>query len=171
MVEAYLAVGSNIEPHRSVPAAMCLLRQVVRITGVSTMLLTRPLARPEQAPYINGVWRVRTSESARALKYDALRGIEAQLGRRRTDDPHAARPIDLDVALYGDEVIQEPGLVVPDPDILIRPFLAIPLVELDPDIRLPGTGVLLAAQPVCRRGEDMTQLPELTSRLRRMVNL
>lgn len=165
-VEAFIAVGSNIEPERNIPAALEMLREAVCVTAVSTMYRTAPLGRPEQPPFVNGVWRVRTRLGARELKFAVLRRIEARLGRVRTGDARAARPIDLDIALFGDAVINEPDLVVPDPDILQRPFLAVPLVELAPGVRLPGTDVLLAEQPVCRDAGGLEPLAGLTERLR-----
>lgn len=81
------------------------------------------------------------SGDPRSLKFHVLRPIEDALGRVRTNDSYAARPIDLDVLLFGSLVMNEPGLVIPDPDILSRPFLAAALVELHPDLVLPGTKV------------------------------
>jgi 2-amino-4-hydroxy-6-hydroxymethyldihydropteridine diphosphokinase len=168
-VEAFIAVGSNIEPMRNVPAALELLLEAVRVTTVSTMYRTAPLGRPEQPPFVNGVWRIETTLGARELKFTVLRGIEARLGRVRTDDAYAARPIDLDIAVFGEAVIDEPDLVVPDPDIRQRPFLAVPLLELAPGLRLPGTGTLLADEPVCREPRGLVPLPELTEQLRRRI--
>jgi 2-amino-4-hydroxy-6-hydroxymethyldihydropteridine diphosphokinase len=166
-VEAFIAVGSNIEPLRNVPAALDMLLEDVRVTGVSTMYRTAPLGRPEQPAFVNGVWRVETALDARKLKFTVLRGIEARLGRVRTEDAFAARPIDLDIALFGGAVIDEPDLVVPDPDVRERAFLAVPLVELAPELRLPGSGVRLADEPVCRDVGGLEPLPELTDQLRK----
>ena len=168
-VEAFIAVGSNIEPERNVPAAFEMLREVACVTAVSTMYRTAALERPEQEPYVNGVWRVLTHLSARELKFTVLRRIEARLGRVRTEDAYAPRPIDLDIALFGSAVIREPDLVVPDPDILGRPFLAVPLVELAPGLRLPGTDDLLADQPACSDTSGLEPMPDLTERLRERV--
>jgi dihydroneopterin aldolase/2-amino-4-hydroxy-6-hydroxymethyldihydropteridine diphosphokinase len=66
-------------------------------------------------------------------------------------------------------VIDETDLVVPDPDILSRPFLAVPLLELVPDLRLPGSGLLLADQSVCRETHEMEPMSGLTERLRERV--
>ncbi len=93
-----------------------------------------------------------------------LRPIEAALGRVRGRDKCAARTIDLDVALYGDEVID-----VPAPDMRERPFLAVPLLELAPDLRLPDTGERLAGLPVARRANELTPTCELSAKLRRMI--
>ena len=168
-VEAFIAVGSNIEPLRNVPAALEMLLEHVRVTAVSTMYRTAPLGRPEQAPFVNGVWRIETALDARELKFTVLRGIEARLGRVRTEDAYAARPIDLDIALFGEAVIDEPDLVVPDPDITLRAFLAVPVVELAPDLRLPGTEGRLADEPMCRDTGGLEALPDLTEQLRERI--
>ena len=140
-----VAVGSNIAPERNVPAALDMLAHQARLTGISTFYRTAPLGRPEQPPFLNGAVRIETRHPARALKFDVLRAIERRLGRVRTEDAFAPRPIDLDIALYGHAVIDEPDLRVPDPDIRARPFLALPLLELEPDLVLPDTGQALAS--------------------------
>jgi 2-amino-4-hydroxy-6-hydroxymethyldihydropteridine diphosphokinase len=141
-VAAYVAVGSNIEPRRNIAAAMALLRRRVPVTGVSTFYRTGPIdadgsRREGEDDFLNGAFAVRAACGARALKFDVLRPIEERLGRVRGPDRHAARTIDLDVILYGDEVIDEPDLEIPSRD-LERAFVAIPLLELGPDIVLPG---------------------------------
>lgn len=168
-VTAFIAVGSNIEPERNVPAALERLTESERVTGTSTFYWTEPLGRPGQPPFLNGAWRVETERSARGLKLDVLRPIESALGRVRGEDKCAPRTIDLDVAIYGDEVIEEPDLTVPDPDIRERVFLAAPLLELAPELRLPDTGQRLAELPVLRRANEMEPACELTAKLRRMV--
>lgn len=166
--EAFVAVGSNIDPDDNVVAALDLLIRATNVVGVSTMYRTAPLGGLRQPPFVNGVWQIRTSSGARDLKHGILRDIEASLGRVRTSDAYAARTIDLDIAIYGDLVINEPGLVIPDPDILKRPFVAVPLLELAPDLCLPDSGLRLADQPVCR-ASGLEPLPELTSRLRERI--
>lgn len=141
---AYVGVGSNIEPERNIRRALDLLKQRVHVAACSTFYRTAPVDRPDQPPFLNGVWRIETPLTAYALKFDVLRPIEADLGRVRTVDPYAARPIDLDVLLYGDVVVDEPDLRIPDPDIRTRSFLSVPLLELDPELVLPDTHEPLA---------------------------
>lgn len=167
--EAYLAVGSNIDPETNVVAALVMLAAETTVTGVSTFYRTPPLARPEQDCYVNGIWRIVTPLGARDLKFSLLRPVERRLGRVRTPDAHAPRTIDLDIALFGDEVIDETDLRVPDPGIVERPFLAVPLLELAPQLRLPGTGVRLADQPVSHRTGALEAMPALTIRLREVI--
>ncbi len=171
MIRAYVSVGSNIAPDANVPAALAALMDRAEVTGVSTMYRTAPLNRPEQDPFANGVWRISTDVEPRPLKFEVLRPIEQSLGRVRTDDAYAARTIDLDVLLYGDLVLDEDGLEIPDPDILRRPFLAVPLVELEPELCLPGSGVALALHPVCGQTAGMVPLSDLTRRLKEMADL
>jgi len=155
--DVYIAVGSNIAPEENIPAAVRLLAESVRLTAVSTFYWSAPLDRPEQARFMNGVLRIRTDLDPRLLKFDLLRPIEARLGRARGADRHAPRTIDLDIALYGDRVLDEEGLRVPDPDIGTRPFIALPLYELAPRLVLPDTGERLASLPAAA---DSTGLVE-----------
>lgn len=140
----YIAFGGNIEPLRHIPAAVERLARVCRITAVSPFYWTPAIGRPEQAEYLNGVCRIETHHDPAALKFDVLRPIEAQMGRVRTNDRYASRPIDLDILLYGTRTLDVPGLRVPDPDLCERLFLARAVLALDPGLRVPGTGELLA---------------------------
>jgi 2-amino-4-hydroxy-6-hydroxymethyldihydropteridine diphosphokinase len=144
MVDAFIAVGSNIRPEWHISAAFEKLTRHVHITEVSTFYRTQPLAGRNQPPFLNGVWRIQTATPPRSLKFDILRTIEQELGRVRTDDKYAARVIDLDLILHGENVMEEPGLILPDPDIRVRPFIAVPLLGLAPDLVLPDTGQRLA---------------------------
>jgi 2-amino-4-hydroxy-6-hydroxymethyldihydropteridine diphosphokinase len=140
---AYVAVGSNIEPRKNIPAALALLREHVTVAGVSTFYHSAAVGpdgrtNRAQSDFVNGVFEVRATQAPRELKYGVLRRIEERLGRVRTADKFAPRTIDLDVALYGDDVIDEPDLKLPAPDIA-RPFVAVPLLELAPDLVLPHT--------------------------------
>ena len=124
---------------------------------------------PDQAVFLNGVWRVETALTARQLKFDVLRPIEAQLGRVRGEDAYAARTIDLDVLLFGDLVSDEVGLCVPDPDIRTRAFILIPLLELDPALTLPDTGEPLVDMASHVNCEAMAVDDEVTERLQAVV--
>ena len=169
--EAFIAVGSNIDPAENIPRAMDHLLRALTVTGVSTFYWTEPLDRPDQGRFANGIIRVETDSTPRELKFDVLRPVEAALGRVRTDDAYAARTIDLDVALFGDQVSHETDLILPDPDILERPFLAAPLLELAPGLTLPGSSAPLAEQPVAVTTDDMERAVELTEQLRGRAGL
>ena len=144
-VLAYLGVGSNIQPEQNVAEALRLVTERVRVTGVSTFYRTTPLRGRRQPSYLNGVWRVETVAGPRTLKFDVLREVERRLGRVRSADSYASRTIDIDILLYGRVVIAESDLTIPDPEITRRAFLAVPLLELDPNIIIPGTGRSLAS--------------------------
>jgi len=169
-VIAYVAVGSNIKPERHVPWALATLAEVVEVLGSSTFYRTAPLGDRDQPRFVNGVWQIATAIEPRRLKYEVLRGVEAAVGRVRSDDRFAPREIDLDLILYGDRAIDEPGLELPDPEIEERPFIAVPLLELAPELVLPGGGGRpLAAETVVERTSELEPLPELSARLRECV--
>lgn len=170
MARVLIAFGSNIAPEVNVPRALDLLAEHVSVTGVSTVYRTEPVGRPEQEPFVNGALMVETDHGPRALKLEVLRGIEERLGRVRTTDRYAARSIDLDIALYADLLIADPDLRLPDPDILERAFLAIPLAELAPEMVLPGTDECLADIASRFSYEGMTALPDFTTLLWERVN-
>jgi 2-amino-4-hydroxy-6-hydroxymethyldihydropteridine diphosphokinase len=168
--EAFVAVGSNIDPERHLVAALrALLASGERVLGCSTFYVTRPLERPEQPRFVNGVWRLETGRGVRELKEDVLRRIEERCGRVRTDDPQAARTVDLDLILFGRRVVREAGLSLPDPDIRTRAFVAGPLLELAPDLIMPDTEEALASLPVILRVASLEKHEELTAKLKGMV--
>lgn len=141
-VPVYIGVGSNIDPDLNIPKALKRLCREATVTGVSIFYRCAALGRPTQAPFTNGVFRVLWNDGPEALKTECLRGIETRLGRQRGSDRYADRTIDLDILLFGDRRIGTDGVVVPDPDIMRRPFIYIPLLELAPDIVVPGVGCL-----------------------------
>lgn len=135
----HIAVGSNIRPEDNIPRALDRLNRHVPIKAVSMFYRTAPINRPEQPDYLNGVVAAEYAGALHDLKFDLLRRIEAAAGRVRGADPWAARTLDLDIALCGGMVVNAPGLVVPDPDIRTRPFLAAALLELEPDLVMPDS--------------------------------
>ncbi|MHB1000315.1 MAG: 2-amino-4-hydroxy-6-hydroxymethyldihydropteridine diphosphokinase [Armatimonadota bacterium] len=141
MARVFISVGSNIDPEINILRALHLLSMQVDIEQISTFYRSEALGRPDQPQFYNGVVEVSTSIPPEELKYSVLRCIEDELDRKRTDDKYAPRTIDLDILLYDDLVIKTPDLTIPDPDIMIRPFLAVPLFELAPDIIISGTGM------------------------------
>jgi 2-amino-4-hydroxy-6-hydroxymethyldihydropteridine diphosphokinase len=168
---AFVAVGSNINPEENIPEALARLHAQAPLVALSAFYITPPIARPGQADYYNGMAVVTSACSARVFKYEVLRPIEDALGRVRTGDKFAARTIDLDIALYGSAVIDEPGLRVPDADLRRRPFLLACLVELAPAMVLPDTGerasALISPETVARLRPAAT----FTQRLRERFGL
>ncbi len=163
---AYIAFGANLDPEKNIEAALNQLATAVRVYAISTVVRTPAVARPEQPDYLNGVVAIETAAFPRALKFSVLRGIEQALGRVRSAVKDAPRPIDLDLLLYGRRCVAEEGLVLPDPDIRRRAFVAGPLLELAPDLTLPDTGEALRA--IVDEKEVQALCPEmaLTQRLR-----
>jgi 2-amino-4-hydroxy-6-hydroxymethyldihydropteridine diphosphokinase len=170
MVEAYIGVGSNIEPERNLPTALKLLQQRLEVVAIATVYRTAPIDRPDQAAYLNTVWQIRTDVPPRQIKFDILRRIESELGRVRTQDRYRARTIDLDLLLYGDLVLRDADLILPDPDIRRRPFLAIPLFELNPALILPDTQERLQHVVSAFNGSALEPVLDITCSLQRMVN-
>lgn len=166
MSRVYIGIGSNIDPERNILEAVRQLQCSLHLTSVSTFYLTEPECYPDQPKFINGVVSAETDLSPEDLKFNVLRCIEHRLGRQCGDNKYAPRTIDLDILLYGQLIVQSDNLVIPDPDISNRPFYAIPLCELEPDLVLPGSGI-----PVCDLAKrftehNMTPLPVLTKVLR-----
>jgi dihydroneopterin aldolase/2-amino-4-hydroxy-6-hydroxymethyldihydropteridine diphosphokinase len=139
----HISVAGNLDPEANLPRALELLRERAELTDLSTFYRTAAIGRPEQPAYLNGVARALFDGDARTLKFGVLRGIEAELGRVRGMDRYAARTVDLDLLLFGDDVVVDDGLAVPDPDLWRRPFLAACVLELEPDLVVPGTGLFL----------------------------
>lgn len=167
MARAFIAVGSNVEPEQNVRDGLRTLSQRLRIRGVSTFYRSLPLGRPEQPPFINGVVEVHTDVPPQQLKYDVLRAVELAMGRVRTADKCAARTLDLDLILYDEVVIRSADLILPDPEIVSRPFLAVPLAELAPDAVLPGDGRSLRSIANRFAKHHMERLDAYTKQLRR----
>ena len=143
MEQVYVSAGANIAPEANIARALQLLSRSATLTGLSSFYRTPAIGRPEQPEYLNGVVRLETELLPMRLR-EVLRAVEHAIGRVRTKDAWAPRPIDLDILLYGQTVISGDGLEIPDPDITRRPFLAAGLLELDPALRLPGEQRALA---------------------------
>jgi 2-amino-4-hydroxy-6-hydroxymethyldihydropteridine diphosphokinase len=111
----------------------------VEVVGVSSFRETDPVGVVDQPRFLNGAVAVETDLSPRGLLETLLR-IERELGRVRDGTRWGPRKIDLDVLLYGEEVVDEPGLRVPHPHLRERRFALEPLAELDPELAVPGAG-------------------------------
>ena len=130
---------------------MTLLRAVdllaeaddVEVLAVSQLRDTEPVGVLDQPSFLNGAVRIETTLEPRAL-LELLLGIERSLGRVRAER-WGPRSVDLDLLVYGDETVDEPGLRVPHPRLRERRFALEPLAELDPDLVVPGLGPVSAA--------------------------
>ena len=108
----------------------------VRVLRTSRVYETEPVGGPPQPAYLNAVAEVETALDPRAL-LEACLAVEDDLGRVRTER-WGPRTIDVDVLVYGDEVVEEPGLQIPHPRMHERAFVLVPLLELCHDPPLPG---------------------------------
>ena len=111
-----------------------------RLLRASRLYRSRAWGRTDQPDFINAVAMIETALDAREL-LDAMLGIEHDAGRERHADRRwGPRTLDLDLLLFGDAVIDEPGLHVPHPHLHERSFALVPLVEIAPDAMIPGIG-------------------------------
>ena len=140
---AYLSLGSNIEPERNLPAAVKLLARYGYVRAVSSVWETEPVGKADQPKFLNAAVLLETVLSAQALREQAITQIEGSLGRVRTEDKNAPRTIDIDIMLFNHDTLQIGQRHIPGSDILERPFVAIPLAEIDPDYVHPETGQTL----------------------------
>ena len=141
MPRAYVGLGANLgNREEMLQHAIALLSAAdgVEVLAVSELRETDPVGVVDQPPFLNGAAAVDTTLSAREL-LDTLLAIERSLGRVRAER-WGPRTIDLDLLLYGDEIVDEPGLRVPHPHLHERRFALEPLVELDPELVIPGRG-------------------------------
>ena len=138
-IDVAIALGSNLgSRHATLNAALEALRPWIRELRASSFYDTPYVGTEEQPSVLNGAAIGTTSLSARAL-LERLLTIEQDFGRTR---PYggAPRTLDLDLILYGDAIIDEPGLVVPHPRFRERRFVLEPLAEIAPDWNDPVTG-------------------------------
>lgn len=138
---AAIGLGSNLgDRARHIAEAIGALSRVGDLVASSALYQTAPIGGPDQGPYLNAVAVIETNLSARDL-LDACLEIERAHGRERRER-WGPRTLDLDVVLFGDSVIDEPGLTVPHPELANRRFVLEPLAEAWPDAALPdGTPV------------------------------
>jgi 2-amino-4-hydroxy-6-hydroxymethyldihydropteridine diphosphokinase len=169
MANVFIGVGSNIKPEENILKALTLMKKEVTVIDSSTFYRTQPLKRREQPCYINGVVLIETTMEPRTLKYGVLRRIEEACGRMRTGDIYASRPVDLDILLYDDVVLNEPDMTIPDPDIGIRPFIGIPLLELAPRLVLPDSGKTLQTIVTTMKRAAMIPAEGITEKIKKGI--
>jgi 2-amino-4-hydroxy-6-hydroxymethyldihydropteridine diphosphokinase len=147
MTRAFVGIGSNLGDSRPlIAAALELLgaEEGVEVLAVSTLRETDPVGYEDQPRFLNGAAELETELGPRDLLARLL-VIERQLGRVRGEGRRfGPRTIDLDLLLYGQETVDEPGLEVPHPRLHERRFALEPLAELDRALEVPGRGPVQA---------------------------
>jgi 2-amino-4-hydroxy-6-hydroxymethyldihydropteridine diphosphokinase len=139
---AYVGLGANLGAReKTLRNAVDLLAQEegIEVVAVSTFRETEPVGVVEQPRFLNGAAAVETTLSPREL-LDALLRTERTLGRVRDGTRWGPRTVDLDLLLYGDERVDDPGLRIPHPLLHERRFALEPLAELDPGMEIQGRG-------------------------------
>lgn len=141
-MRAFVGLGSNLGEREA------LIRQALdelaalpdtTLIRVSSLYDTEPVGEIEQPRFLNAVAMLDTELTARRLLWN-LQRIEARLGRTRTQR-WGPRTMDLDLLLFGDQVIEEEDLRLPHPELARRAFVLIPLVELEPGLVIPPSGL------------------------------
>ncbi|HEY1806642.1 MAG TPA: 2-amino-4-hydroxy-6-hydroxymethyldihydropteridine diphosphokinase [Terracidiphilus sp.] len=169
---AYIALGANLpspagQPDQTLAASLEPIAKLGRIVARSSLYSTAPVGLPDQPRFFNSVLALETDLAPRSL-LNALLSIERFFGRDRSAAlPNGPRTLDLDLLLYGDLVLAEPGLEVPHPRLAERAFVLVPLAEIAPDLRIAPSG-LTASQLLANLAYDPSaaihaQSPEWSS--------
>lgn len=142
MIEAWIGLGANLgDRAATLDAALGRIDRLsdTRLCAVSRYYFTPPWGDTDQPEFLNAAARVQTALTVGELLRGLL-GIERDLGRERSKRRWGPRVIDLDLLLYGDQCIEGPELTVPHPRLHERAFVLVPLLELAPDLVIPGRG-------------------------------
>jgi len=138
---AFIGLGSNMEDPRSqLQRAFIAIGKLpgTRLVAQSSLYRSAPLGFADQPDFINAVASIATDLSPQAL-LQALLKIEHGHGRER-NFRNAPRTLDLDILLYDDVQLHEHGLTIPHPQMHVRAFVLLPLLEIAPDVSIPGIG-------------------------------
>lgn len=138
---AFIGLGSNLEdPPSQLQRALVAIARLpgTQLLDQSALYRAAPLGYADQPDFVNAVAKIATELTPQAL-LQALLQIEHQHGRERTFR-NAPRILDLDVLLYDDVRLHEPGLTIPHPQMHLRAFVLRPLLEIAPDANIPGLG-------------------------------
>lgn len=161
----YIGLGSNVgDPRANLRQALDLLEKAgVEVQAVSSLYVTEPVGEIlDQPDFLNAAARVSTDLEPEAL-LDVCKRIELDMGRDPDAPRHSPRPVDLDLLLLGDLVMETDRLALPHREVTTRRFVLAPLLELDPELTLPdGTHLAesLAALPADeQRVENAGRLP------------
>lgn len=171
MNQAYIMIGSNIQRRKNYLEALRRLADLGTVVTISSVYETKPIGASHGDDFYNGAVLLETEYDAHSLKR-VLRAIEAEMGRVRTADPNAPRPIDLDIALFNQELIHDAELKIPDPLILERGFIAQSLAEINPGYIHPINGRTLAdiAQRFGSTAPHYRLAPNVTASAKRIAS-
>ncbi len=138
----YISLGSNIgDREKSLESAINMMKSIegLELIATSATYISDPVEMPVDSPsFLNMVAKTEYAYSPLEL-LNALEAIEVQLGR--TDKgKNLPRTIDLDILLYGEQIIDTEKLCIPHTELIDRPFVLIPLVQIDPDLKHPANG-------------------------------
>lgn len=141
MTTAYLLTGSNLGNRKDFLQEACdlLSQRAGKCMSTSSFYETAPWGKTDQPSFLNQAIQLETNLSPEDL-LKALLKIELDLGRIRTEK-YGPRTIDIDILLYGNEIIEQPQLQIPHPQLANRRFALLPLLELNPQLVHPVTGV------------------------------
>jgi len=140
VASVYLGLGANVGDRLgNLRTALARLQTLARLEEVSSLYETEPQGVSEQPPFLNAVCRITTGlEPEGLLRF--LKNLEQEIGRRPGGQRWGPRPIDLDILLYGERVVDTPELQIPHPRLAERAFVLVPLCELAPELRHPLLG-------------------------------
>ena len=140
-VTVYLGIGTNMgNREANLDRCLDLLSQRMKMGKVSSVYDTEPQGNVNQPRFLNMVCQVFTRLAPEGLLALA-KGIESKMGRTsKTGEP---RPIDIDILLYGDEIIDTPELVIPHPRMRERAFVILPLCEIAPGLFFPDVDMTI----------------------------
>ena len=155
MVTAYIGLGSNLDdPVQQVVTACAEISDIsgVQLVATSSLYRSPPLGPTGQPHYINAVAEIACTLTVDSL-LDELQRIENVHGRQRGEVRWGPRTLDLDILLFGDNLINNARLTIPHPGLYERPFVLYPLQEIVPDLFIPNHGALSQLIQSCGPGE------------------
>ncbi len=172
-VEAFVGVGSNVDPERNILSALPEIASRVQVLAVSRFY-SNPALVPDGRtlpPFLNGVLKIRTGLGPSDLKVGVLRKVEAAVQRSRSRDRYGPRTLDLDLLVYGDVEVRQDGMILPDPDISVQPFWALPLAELLPEFRPPNSSLSMKELAGTLDTRSFVYLESFTAEVRDVLGL
>ena len=147
MIIVYIGLGSNLggdlaSPKQNIASAIDALGEIqsTQMIGASSFYVSKPVGPQDQGNYINAVVKMETDLDAVEL-LDSLQTIENEHGRERKQH-WGPRTLDLDILLFGEQIIHNDRLTIPHVEICNRPFVLVPLAEIDPDCVIPEKGLV-----------------------------